>query len=98
MKQKVLVIFEDEEAYSELQIALESTTIATVFAVTPDDAIRLFINHEYCLVIIDASVSDADGQKLLKIMQTISEPRCRQFCGGVLCFTWLLWLFCRCNR
>lgn len=71
MKQKVLVIFEDEEAYSELQIALESTTIATVFTVTPDDAIRLFINHEYCLVIIDASVSDADGQKLLKIMQTI---------------------------
>lgn len=71
MKQKVLVIFEDEEAYSELQIALESATIATVFAATPDDAIRLFINHEYCLVIIDASVSDADGQRLLKIMQTI---------------------------
>ena len=47
VKQKVLVIFEDEEAYSELQIALESTTIATVFAATPDDAIRLFINHEY---------------------------------------------------
>lgn len=71
MKQKVLVIFEDEEAYSELQIALESATIATAFAATPDDAIRLFINHEYCLVIIDASVSDADGQRLLKIMQTI---------------------------
>lgn len=71
VKQKVLVIFEDEEAYGELQIALESATIATVFAATPDDAIRPFINHEYCLVIIDASVSDADGQRLLKIMQTI---------------------------
>lgn len=71
MKQKVLVIFENEEAYGELQIALENATIATVFAATPDDAIRLFINHEYCLVIIDASVSDADGQRLLKIMQTI---------------------------
>lgn len=71
MKQKILVIFEDEEAYGELQGALESATISTVFAATPDDAIRLFINHEYCLVIIDASVSDADGQRLLKIMQTI---------------------------
>lgn len=71
MKQKVLVIFEDEKTYGELQRALESATISTVFAATPDDAIRLFINHEYCLVIIDASVSDADGQRLLKIMQTI---------------------------
>lgn len=71
VKQKVLVIFEDEKAYKELQSELESLTIDTVFATTPDDAIRLFINHEYCLVIIDASVSDTDGQRLLKIMQTI---------------------------
>lgn len=71
VKQKVLVVFENEEAYRELQSALESTTVATVFAITPDEAIRLFVNHEYCLVIMDASVSDADGQRLLKIMQTI---------------------------
>lgn len=41
MKQKVLVIFEYEEAYKKLQSALESVTIATVFAATPDDAIQL---------------------------------------------------------
>lgn len=71
VKQKILVIFENEKAYKQLQVALESITTTTVFAATTDDAIRLFVNHEYCLVIMDASVSDADGQRLLKIMQTI---------------------------
>ena len=41
VKQKVLVIFEYEEAYKKLQSALESVTIAPVFAATPDDAIQL---------------------------------------------------------
>lgn len=46
MKQKVLVIFEYEEAHGELQSVLGSATIATVFAATPDDASAGHFLHE----------------------------------------------------
>lgn len=71
MKQEILIIFEGEEACPKLRQALESETISTELAVTLDEAIRLFAKKDFCLVIMDASISPKDAQTFLKTILTI---------------------------
>ena len=71
MKQQILMIHNSEKLYKKLKQALEDSTITTKLAVTLDDAIRSFAEKEFCMVIMDASVSEAEGLQVLKVMQTV---------------------------
>ncbi len=70
MKQEILMVFNNEKAYCELKKTLENSFF-TKSVENLDDAIRLIANGNYCLVIMDASMSEADGQRLLRIIQVI---------------------------
>ncbi len=54
-----------------LKLALEATIINVEIAMTLDDAIRSFAEKEFCMVIMDASVSEAEGLQVLKVLQTV---------------------------
>ncbi len=65
------MVFNSKEVCYELREALNSSHITTKSVENLDDAIRLIVNSDFCLVIMDASISEADGQRLLRIIQSI---------------------------
>ena len=69
MIKQVLIIHSNTKVYSEIRQALESLMIKVVSASTFDDAIRNFVNNEFCLIIMDAVLSVANNHQLLRIMR-----------------------------
>lgn len=69
MKKKVLIIDEDLNVCRQIKYSLQSATTDVYYALSVSEGIRRFMEQEYCLVIMDILLSEADGQELLKIMR-----------------------------
>ena len=69
MKNKILIINENEEEALEIQKRLTCEKTEVFHAVTMQDSLLLFIKYEFCLIILDACMSAEDDHKLLKAMR-----------------------------
>lgn len=69
MTKQVLIIYSNTIVCSEIRQALEGAMIKVIAASTFDDAIRNFVNNEFCLIIMDAALSEAGNHQLLRIMR-----------------------------
>lgn len=69
MKKKVLIIDDDLNVCRQIKYSLQSSTTDVYYAFSVSEGIRRFMEQEYCLVIMDISLSEADGQELIKIMK-----------------------------
>lgn len=75
MKKRVLIIDDDIDVCRQLKYSLQSLTTEAYYACSVSDGIKCFMEQEYCLVIMDIALAEADGQELLKIMrQTKTTP------------------------
>lgn len=70
MKKQVLIINKDTQVCYEIQRALENETTPVIITSDLDEAIRLFVHRDFCLIIMDAALSEADGYHYLRIMRT----------------------------
>lgn len=69
MKKKVLIIDDDFNVCRQIKYSLQSATTEVYYALSVSDGLKRFMEHEYCLVIMDIALSETDGQKLLKFMR-----------------------------
>ena len=69
MKKKVLIIDDDLTVCRQIKYALQSITTDVYYAISVSEGLKRFMEQEYCLVIMDVVLSEADGQELLKIMR-----------------------------
>lgn len=70
MKKQVLIINRDLQVCAEIQRALENTVTEVISTSDLDETIRLFVHRDYCLIIMDAALSETDGYHYLHIMRT----------------------------
>lgn len=70
MKKQILIINRDLQACTEIQRVLKNAVTEVVSTSDLDEAIRMFIHRSFCLVIVDAALSEADGYHYLHIMRT----------------------------
>ncbi|WP_270810013.1 response regulator transcription factor [Hungatella effluvii] len=69
MKKNVLIIDDDLSVCREIKYALQNPTTYVYYACSVYDGIRRFMESEYCLVIMDVVLAEADGQELIKMMR-----------------------------
>ena len=69
VKKKVLIIDDDLTVCRQIKYALQSITTDVYYAISVSEGLKRFMEQEYCLVIMDVVLSEADGQELLKIMR-----------------------------
>lgn len=69
MKKKVLIIDDDLSVCREIKYALQNVTTDVYYACSVWDGIRRFMELEYCLVIMDIVLAEADGAALIKAMR-----------------------------
>jgi len=69
LKKRVLIIDDDLNVCRQIKYALQSSTTDVYYAFSVAEGIKKFLEQEYCLVIMDISLSEVDGQRLLKIMR-----------------------------
>lgn len=69
MKKRVLVIDNDLAICKKIKYSLKSETTDVYYALTVDEGLQEFLKQQYCLVIIDIALSEADGHELLKTMR-----------------------------
>ena len=70
MKKQVLIINRDLQVFAEIQRALENAATEVVSTSDLDEVLRLFVHRDYCLIIMDAALSETDGYHYLHIMRT----------------------------
>lgn len=70
MKKQVLIINKDMQVCYEIQRALENAATQVIITSDLDEAIRLFVRRDFCLIIMDAALSETDGYHYLRIMRT----------------------------
>lgn len=68
MKKQVLIINKDMQVCYEIQRVLGSATTQVVITSDLDKAIRLFVRQDFCLIIMDAALSETDGYHYLRII------------------------------
>lgn len=73
MKKQVLSIQNRLNLSKEIQQALESSSTEIICASTLDEAVKMFVNNEICLVIMDAVLSEDDNHQFLRMMR-IAKP------------------------
>lgn len=71
MAKRVLVIDNDPANHDEVRRELESECTEVICVNSVQDALKIFLNWEFSLVILDAGLSECDGYSLLEVMQTI---------------------------
>ena len=69
MKKQILIINKDIQVCYEIQRALENETTQVIITSDLDEAIRLFVHHDFCLIVMDAALSETDGYHYLRIMR-----------------------------
>ena len=69
LKKQVLIIHNNENIYCEIRQELESPSTKVICASTLDEAVKLFVNNEICLVIMDAALSEDDNHQFLRMMR-----------------------------
>lgn len=68
MKKAILIINANLEASRAIERNLDSLNTEIVCVASMDDALQAFFKTEFCLIILDASISAADDHQLLKAM------------------------------
>lgn len=73
MKNKILIINENEEDAKSIRERLASSSLEIYCATTILEALNYFVKHDFCLIILDAGMSEEDDHKLLKAMRNIKS-------------------------
>lgn len=68
MKKAILIINANLEAARAIERNLDSLNTEIVCVASMDDALQAFFKTDFCLIILDASISAADDHQLLKAM------------------------------
>ena len=68
MKKKVLIIDDDLEVCKQIKYSLQNETTDAYYTLSVRDGLKKFMEQQYCLVIMDIVLSEADGHELLSIM------------------------------
>lgn len=55
--------------YSQIKCALNDPTIKIMYTDSIDEAIRIFMCGHFCLIILNAAISDSDEHRLIKMMR-----------------------------
>lgn len=71
MKKKVLIIDDDLITCNEIKNALQSHTTEVYCAVSAGDGLEQLAKQQFCLVIMDILLSEADGISLLQTIRRI---------------------------
>lgn len=71
MKKKVLIIDDNPKVCREIKYALQNETTEAYYALSAHDGIEQLTRHQFCLVIMDILLSEADGIELLKMIRQI---------------------------
>lgn len=69
MKKQILIINSEEEEAISIKTRLESASSEVYIATTMQEAMNMFLKHEFCLTILDAHMSAEDDHKLLVSMR-----------------------------
>lgn len=71
LKKKVLIIDDNPDVCREIKYALQNETTEVYYALSAHDGIEQLTRHQFCLVIMDILLSEADGIELLKMIRQI---------------------------
>lgn len=85
MKGSVLLVDEDLPHLVALREALEPLGLVSVAAVSGDEALRLILQQDFTIVIMDLKLPDMNGFELCSLIRR--RDRCRGL--PVLIMTWL---------
>ena len=69
MKKKVLIIDDDLNVCRQIKYSLQNETTDVYYALSVHDGLKSFMEQQYCLVIMDIVLSEADGHELLTLMR-----------------------------
>ncbi|WP_455437596.1 response regulator transcription factor [Hungatella hathewayi] len=69
LKKKVLIIDDDLNSCRQIKYALQDSTTDVYYALSVSEGMKQFMKQEYCLVIVDIVLAEADGRELLKVMR-----------------------------
>lgn len=69
MKKRVLILDDDLNVCRQIKYALQDATTDVYYAFSVAEGMKHFMEQNYCLVIMDIALSEADGNELLKIMK-----------------------------
>lgn len=69
MKKSVLVIDNDLNTCRELKSALEDEETEVYYVPSPNEALRVFMKWNFCLVIMDTQLPECNGCEVLRMMR-----------------------------
>lgn len=69
MKKKVLIIDDNIDACKDIKYSLQNETTEVYYALSAQDGFEQFAKQQFCLVIMDVYLSEADGFALLKAIR-----------------------------
>lgn len=67
----MLIIDDNLDVCREIKYALQNETTEAYYALSVHDGIKQLTRHQFCLVIMDILLSEADGIELLKMIRQI---------------------------
>ena len=70
MKNRILIINSNESEANDIQERLHCAGSEAYIASDMQTALMLFVKHTFCLIILDACMSEADDHSLLKAMRS----------------------------
>lgn len=70
MKKSVLVIDDDLKVCRDIKYSLQDDNTTDVYyALSTDEALKIFLQRRFCLVIMDIQLAETDGMELLRTMR-----------------------------
>lgn len=70
MKKSVLVIDDDLKVCRDIKYSLQDDNTTDVYyALSTDEALKIFLQRRFCLVIMDVRLAETDGLELLRTMR-----------------------------
>lgn len=69
IKKKILIVNEDKEMVALIQQSLINSNTEVIAALSMREALQVFMQSDYCLVILDSAISMEDDYRLLKLMR-----------------------------
>lgn len=72
MNKKVLIIDDDLDTCKEIKYALQSETMDVYYVLSAKEGYEQFAKHQFCLVIMDIHLSEADGLSLLELLRKMN--------------------------
>ena len=69
MKKRILILDDDLNVCRQIKYALQDVSTDVYYALSVVEGIKRFMEQDYCLVIMDIALAEADGHELLKFMR-----------------------------